>query len=119
MWKLNLYGTAVTRTNDDGSYESRLIIAIPEDELLSALPADPVIVPIPSMTPRQVRLVLTQAGLRAQVEAAVALADQDTKDTWEFSTVIDRSNPLLVAMATSLGMTETQLDELFILGSTL
>lgn len=80
-------------------------------------PAAPVI--IPDLTPRQVRLVLTAYGLRSAVEAAVLAADQNTKDTWEFSTMIERSNPLLIAMAISLGITSAQLDQLFIAGSKL
>ena len=72
-----------------------------------------------SVTPRQIRLALTRAGLRATVEAAVVTADQDTKDTWEFSTEILRSNPLLNSMAIALGMTTAQVDGLFILAATL
>lgn len=73
---------------------------------------------IPPVTPRQIRLALSQLGLRSAVEAAVASADQDTKDTWEFATSCDRDNPLLVGMATSLGMTSTDIDNLFLLAGT-
>lgn len=69
-------------------------------------------------TPRQFRLALNQLGLRAAVEAAVASADQDTKDTWEFATTVERTNPQLCAMASSLGLTEDQLDGLFTLAAT-
>jgi hypothetical protein len=85
----------------------------------SPLPADPVPVVIPPMTPRQVRLMLNAAGLRSQVEAAVAAADQDTKDMWEFSSIILRDDPVLVAIATQLGMTSEQLDSMFIQGALL
>ena len=40
-WKLSQDGKTASRTNDDFSFESRLISAIPEDELAEALPADP------------------------------------------------------------------------------
>lgn len=72
-----------------------------------------------SVTPRQLRLALTQIGIRSQVEAAVAAADQDTKDTWEFSTECLRDNPLLNMMGASLGKSQDDLDALFALAATL
>ena len=48
-------------------------------------PADPVIIPIPSISPRQIRQALTHANLRASVEATVLAGDQDLKDWWEFA----------------------------------
>jgi hypothetical protein len=78
------------------------------------------IAPAPTqLTPRQVRLVLNAAGLRANVEAAIAAADQNTKDMWSYSSVFLRSDPLLNSMATSLGLTSAQLDQLFIDGALL
>ena len=72
-----------------------------------------------SVTPRQIRQALTRAGLRAAIEAAIAAGDQDTKDWWEFATVFERAHPMVVAMATALGQTERQLDDLFTLAATL
>ena len=74
---------------------------------------------IPSVSPRQIRQALTRAGLRATVEAAVAAGDQDTKDWWEFSTVFERSNPVVLAMGTALSVSEKQIDDLWILAGTL
>lgn len=74
---------------------------------------------IPAMTPRQIRLILNATGLRSQVEAMVAQSSQDVKDTWEFSTMIERSNPMLIAMAGQLGLTDQQIDDLFINGAKL
>jgi hypothetical protein len=59
------------------------------------------------------RRALNQLGLRAMVEAAVADGDQDVKDGWEFALEIRRDNPLLAAMAGSLSMEESDLDNLF------
>jgi hypothetical protein len=42
MWKLSQDGNSASRTLGNGSFESRLVSAIPEEELLLALPADPV-----------------------------------------------------------------------------
>ena len=61
IWKLSQDGNSASRTLDNGSVESRLVIAIPADELATALPADP----------------LTQAELRAPlVASAQALLDK-------------------------------------------
>jgi hypothetical protein len=73
------------------------------------------VIPVPPfVSPRQIRQALTAAGLRTQVEAAVAASDQDTKDWWEFATTFERRHPMVVAMATGLGITEKQVDDLFI-----
>lgn len=75
--------------------------------------------PIPaSVTPWQMRRALNQLGLRAAVEAAVASADQDTKDGWDYALEIRRDNPLIAGMGAALGMTEAQLDDLFRLAAT-
>lgn len=72
-----------------------------------------------AVTPRQMRLALNALGLRATVEAAIASADQNTRDTWEFSLEVERDNPLVQAMGLALGKTEAELDALFTLASTL
>ena len=82
-------------------------------------PADPIIIPTPSCTPRQIRQVLTVAGLRSSVEAAVAAGSQDLQDWWEFSTVIERTHPEVIAMGAALGQTPEQLDQLFTAGAAL
>lgn len=70
--------------------------------------------PVPqTVTPLQARRAINAAGLRAAIEAAIAAADQDAKDAWEYATVIERSNPTIAAMATGLGLTEAQIDDLF------
>lgn len=75
--------------------------------------------PPQSISPRQFRQALTAIGLRASVEAAVASADQDTKDWYEYATSFERGNPVLIAMATALGKTDADIDALFALGATL
>jgi len=81
------------------------------------------IFPVPDVpqviTPWQLRKALNQFGLRAAVEAAVAQADQNTKDGWEFATEFRRDDAMLNAMAGALGMTSEQLDDLFHLAATL
>lgn len=83
-------------------------------------PPPPAPVPAPaSVSPRQIRQALTRAGLRALVEAAVAAGDQDTKDWYEFSTAFDRANPQVTGMGVALSVSESQLDDLWILAASL
>lgn len=82
-------------------------------------PADPVPVASPQISPRQIRMALTQLGLRTQVEAAVAAGDQDLKDWYQFSTFFDRHHPQVIAMAAALNVDDQELDTLWALGATL
>jgi len=69
-----------------------------------------------SVTPRQFRQALTRLGFRQIVESAVSASDQDTKDWYEFATEFVRTNEHIVAMASALGITEEQVDAVFIEG---
>ena len=77
----------------------------------------PVQVAASSVTPRQIRLALSQMGLRSTVEQAVASGNQDLKDWWEYALEVERNHPLIVSMATQLNVTEQQLDGLFTLAA--
>lgn len=81
------------------------------------LPQAPV-VPV-EISPRQIRQALTAAGLRNSVEMAVAAADQDTKDWWEFATTFERAHPRVIGMAQSLGVTPVEMDNLWVLAGSL
>lgn len=77
-------------------------------------------IPVPTeVSPAQFRRALNQLDYRNMVEAAIAQADQDTKDMWEYSLSLHRDNPLLVSMAEQLSITPQQLDEVFILAGSL
>lgn len=82
--------------------------------------ADPYVPPVPaSVTRRQFKQGLTRIGLRSAVEAAMAAADQDTKDWWADSLNFERSNPVMNGMAVALGKTPADIDNLFRLAATL
>jgi hypothetical protein len=83
------------------------------------LPADPVPIVFPHISPRQFRQALNQLGLRTLVENFIATADQNTKDWYQFSTYFDRYNPVTLSAATQLGKTSADLDALWRLGATL
>lgn len=72
-----------------------------------------------SVSPRQIRQALTRAALRTAVESAVAAGDQDIKDWWEFATAFERSNQHVIDMGVALGVSEKQLDDLWILAGSL
>ena len=72
-----------------------------------------------TVTPRQIRQALTRANLRDTVEYAVAHSTSDVKDSWEFSTEINRYDPLLLNLAAGLGLTDEQINNLFNLAKTL
>jgi hypothetical protein len=74
---------------------------------------------ITSVTRRQFKQGLTRIGLRAAVEAAIAAADQDTKDWYADSLNFERSNPVMNGMAVALGKTPEDIDNLFRLAATL
>lgn len=72
-------------------------------------------VPVPaSVTPRQVRLLLLSQNLLDRVEAMIAQQDEATRITWEYASEFRRDDPLLLALAGNLGLTEEQIDQFFI-----
>jgi len=82
----------------------------------------PIAAPLPvpqTLTMRQAKLVLLDAGLLDYVNAAVSKADEATRIEWEYATEVSRTWPTLVAMATALGLDDFQLDQLFVQGAAL
>ena len=71
-----------------------------------------------AITPLQSKLQLHKLGLLDDVEALVT-GDRTAQLYWEYALVIERDNEILLMMATQLGLTSEQLDDLFIKGSKL
>lgn len=61
----------------------------------------------------QARVALLQAGLLPQVEAAVAAADPIIQMAWAEAIELRRYSPAILGLASALGLTDTQLDDLF------
>ena len=79
----------------------------------------PIEIQIPrSITPLQAKLQLFKLGLLDEVDTMVAL-DKKVQLYWEYALTIERSNDILLSMAAQLGLTEEQLDEMFIEASKL
>jgi hypothetical protein len=77
-----------------------------------------------SVTRAQAKLALLQSGLLSQVQPAIdGIADATQRMAaqieWDDRLTFERGNGALVNMATMLGMTPTQIDDLFILAGTL
>ena len=61
----------------------------------------------------QAKLALLQFGLLDTVEAMIAGADRATQIAWNSAAAFSRSSVLLISMATAMGLTDQQLDDLF------
>jgi len=76
-----------------------------------------------SVTMRQARLALLGAGLLSSVETAIASMSEPERTaaqiTWEFAQTVDRQFGMVPELAASLGMTDAQIDDLFITASKL
>lgn len=70
------------------------------------------------VTMRQARLSLRAAGLLAAVEAAINAmpepAQTDARISWDYSSTVERTNPLVLALGPALGLSAEQLDALFL-----
>jgi hypothetical protein len=84
-------------------------------------PAPP---PIPqSVTMAQARLALLEAGLLDQVGTTIAaMPAQDRKRAeieWEYRDIVRRDSHLVLALGPALGLSDTDIDSLFIHADTL
>jgi hypothetical protein len=70
---------------------------------------------VPAEVPQwQARRALLDAGLLDAVEAAVAAATRDVQIVWEYAPNIVRNSPFIAAMGPALGLSDAQIDALFI-----
>lgn len=79
-------------------------------------------VPVPTVvTMRQARIALSRSGKLAGVEQALAnmtgQQGEEARIEWEYATSFERNHPLVLALSQSLGLTETDLDNLFTLAA--
>lgn len=83
---------------------------------------EPVVVPS-SVTMRQARLALLQAGLLLAVEDEINLLDEpyrtQAKIEWEYATHVERISSLVGLLTSKLSMSVDDIDQLFITASTL
>lgn len=76
-----------------------------------------------SVTMRQARLALLQAGKLQSVNNAIAAMTgaqgEAARIEWDYSNEVRRTQPLTIALAQAIGMTEEEMDALFIEAATL
>lgn len=75
--------------------------------------------PLAPVTPRQIRLALTQMGLRSAVETYVQQQDITVQDSWTYASEFLRDNELIIAAARALNKSDADLDALFALARSL
>jgi len=105
--------------DEDGiSRKSMLASKLPEGAVVEPYIAPPT--PIPSTVTRfQALAVLAAGGYLDTVRTYMATLDQDNVQrlAWENATDWERSSPTLTALAQMLGLTDAQVDDLFIAAS--
>lgn len=76
-----------------------------------------------SVTMRQARLALLGAGKLSAVDAAIAGLSSPQKEAaqieWDYSSVVERNRPFVQLLAPALGLSDTDVDQLFITAATL
>ena len=80
-------------------------------------PADIPPVVIPDISMRQARLALLKDNLLSTVDSAITTDEQ--RIWWDYSTTVERSNPLVIEVLTALGKTSEEIDQMFINASIL
>lgn len=119
-WKFtDSTNTVAMRTLDSGMIESCLVSELADwisggntiDQFIEVMTVPQ------SVTPLQARRALRQAGLLDQVNAAAA-STPETKEAWEFARSVERNSVFVATLAAALGLTDSQVDELFRLAET-
>ena len=99
-----------------------------EAEYLSMSNGVDLTVPVPRYVPaevqmRQARLALMRAGNLAAVETALTamtgVTGEAARIEWQYSNTIKRNQPLVLSLGAVLGLTPTQLDDLFLLAESI
>lgn len=65
-------------------------------------------------TPAQMRLALHRMGLLPTVQA-IADSDPEASIVWEYATVILRNSPFIAALQGQSGLTDAQIDDIFLM----
>src|SRR3990167_2007760 len=85
-------------------------------------PPEPAAIPA-AVTMRQARLALLGAGLLSSIDAAIDALPSPQKEAarieWEYSQEVQRHNGFVSALAPALGLTQEQVDALFLQAATL
>lgn len=96
------------------------VVAITETEMQDILAAKQAAAeaapkPVPAhVTMKQARLALLDANLLDTVESNISALPKADQIEWEFSLTVQRASPLVASLAATLGLTDAQVDQLFV-----
>lgn len=114
---LTAENTVVAVVDEDGiSRMSMLASALPPDTEVLPFVAPPPTVP-QVVTIRQARLALLAADLLDDIDAAVAASGRAAQIEWEYATEVRRDHPLIAAMQAAKGLSDADVDQLFLTAS--
>jgi hypothetical protein len=114
--QMQLFRNDVAQYGGDISKWESLIAEVEANIQPTPEPA-PYIPSIVSM--RQARLALLQVGLLSTVSAAIAAGGEADQIEWEYAAEVNRNQPLVQNMKAGLGLSDTDLDNLFIMAASL
>ena len=66
-----------------------------------------------SITPLQTKLAFESAGKLDSIETFIKTTSKENRITWENALEFKQDSPLILALKTSLGMSDEELDDLF------
>lgn len=113
----DIYAYVANGSEDDYIKEGLELLSDEELALLRAEQQQPPVTPS-KVTMRQARLALHASGLLSQVEVAINTLPEPPRTTarieWDFSSEVHRDKEFVVMMGTALGLSDAQLDDLFV-----
>jgi hypothetical protein len=68
---------------------------------------------VPTLTPRQIRLGLLQAGITGDMVTEALQGNEEGLIEWQYATVFERDHPLIAALADGFGLSSEQIDEMW------
>jgi hypothetical protein len=112
-------------TYETNEYDEQVIVNTTGGTVIKELDRPAPLNSIPQVVSmRQARLALLQAGMLSTVDEVIAgitpvEAQQRIKVEWDYATEVARNWPTLLALQPALGLTDAQVDDLFVLASQL
>jgi len=94
------------------------------EDITGSWPPPPGPPPIPTtVSMRQARLALFQQGklslVQPLIDAMMEPAKTNTQISWDYARTVNRDDDLVVQLSAAMGLTDADLDALFILGASL
>ena len=103
-------------TYETNEFDEQVIVKTFDDgSVIKELDRPGTVNPVPqSVSIRQACQALEEAGLLDDIEAAIAAAPRTVQIDWQRATSVDRSWPTLLAVQAQMGLTDEQIDALFV-----